>query len=437
MATFARNLVARADESRAPETSLLRRSSWSKVIFRQIVTLLARINRGFGNTAARIARTWKKKCQAVKPRSDRKWQAAKDTADNAQRQAERQLSDATLLFKVREVEFRTAQAASNANLADFKLNYEAKVPDAVVRYCEQVLSGSNYPRFIQPEHDVSYNPANSTAVIECELPDKDSIPTLVRVAYTASSKDFKQKHTTDNDRDKLFDLVLYQIALRTIYELFQADTANALAMVVFNGWVDALNPATGTRVHGCLLSIQAAKSEIRVIDLSKVDPKACFKQLKGVAASRLSGMTPVRPILQLQTDDPRFIDGHEVASQLEEGYNLATMAWEDFEHLVRQLFEEEFGGGDAEVHVTRANSDGGVDAVVLNPDPIHGGKIVIQAKRYTNTVGLSAVRDLYGTVINEGANRGILVTTADYGPDAYEFVKGKPLILLGGSNLLH
>jgi restriction system protein len=111
------------------------------------------------------------------------------------------------------------------------------------------------------------------------------------------------------------------------------------------------------------------------------------------------------------------------------------MDWEDFEHLVRELFEKEFGRDGAEVHVTRASSDGGVDAVVLDPDPIRGGKIVIQAKRYTNTVGLSAVRDLYGTVINEGANRGILVSTADYGSDSYDFVKGKPISLLNGSNL--
>lgn len=39
--------------------------------------------------------------------------------------------------------------------------------------------------------------------------------------------------------------------------------------------------------------------------------------------------------------------------------------------------------------------------------------------------------------MNEGANKGILVTTADYGPDAYEFAKDKPLALLSGSNLLH
>ena len=148
-------------------------------------------------------------------------------------------------------------------------------------------------------------------------------------------------------------------------------------------------------------------------------------------------MTPVRPILQLQTDDPRFVSAHAVVNSIEQGYNLATMDWEDFEHLVRELFEKEFARNGAEVHVTRASSDGGVDAIVLDPDPIRGGKIVIQAKRYTNVVGLSAVRDLYGTVINEGANRGILVTTADYGADSYEFVKGKPLSLLNGSNLLN
>ena len=35
------------------------------------------------------------------------------------------------------------------------------------------------------------------------------------------------------------------------------------------------------------------------------------------------------------------------------------------------------------------------------------------------------------------SNKGILVTTADYGPDAYEFAKDKPLTLLSGNNLLH
>ena len=36
--------------------------------------------------------------------------------------------------------------------------------------------------------------------------------------------------------------------------------------------------------------------------------------------------------------------------------------------------------------------------------------------------------------MNEGATKGILVTTSDYGPDAYEFAGGKPITLLNGSN---
>ena len=40
-------------------------------------------------------------------------------------------------------------------------------------------------------------------------------------------------------------------------------------------------------------------------------------------------------------------------------------------------------------------------------------------------------------MINEGATKGILITTAEYGRDAYEFAKGKPLTLLNGGHLLH
>jgi restriction system protein len=123
--------------------------------------------------------------------------------------------------------------------------------------------------------------------------------------------------------------------------------------------------------------------------------------------------------------------------ELHEGVNVGALNWEDFERLVRELFEKEFANGGAEVKVTRASRDGGVDAVIFDPDPLRGGKIVVQAKRYTNTVGVSAVRDLYGTLMNEGAMKGILVCTSDYGPDAYAFAKDKPLTLLSGSNLLH
>ena len=50
---------------------------------------------------------------------------------------------------------------------------------------------------------------------------------------------------------------------------------------------------------------------------------------------------------------------------------------------------------------------------------------------------VSAVRDLYGTMINEGAAKGILVTTSYFGSDSREFVKDKPISLIDGSNLIY
>src|ERR1700731_3376741 len=87
--------------------------------------------------------------------------------------------------------------------------------------------------------------------------------------------------------------------------------------------------------------------------------------------------------------------------------------------------------------LTQASRDGGVDCVAFDPRPILGGKVVIQAKRYKNTVGVSSVRDLFGTMHNEGASKGILVTTSGYGKAAYEFANGKPIELITGSNLLY
>ena len=46
------------------------------------------------------------------------------------------------------------------------------------------------------------------------------------------------------------------------------------------------------------------------------------------------------------------------------------------------------------------------------------------------------MRDLYGAIINEGATKGILVSTSHFGPEAYVFAKDKPITLLNGEELL-
>jgi hypothetical protein len=115
------------------------------------------------------------------------------------------------------------------------------------------------------------------------------------------------------------------------------------------------------------------------------------------------------------------------------GRNLMELSPSEFGSVITNLFER-MG---LEVPPTQFFRDGGADYVAWDARPIFGGKVVIQAKRYTKLVGVSAVRDLYGAMQNEGANKGILITTSWYGKASYEFARGKPLELLDGSQLLH
>jgi len=372
------------------------------------------------------------------------WQKEKELVERFNRNVDLEFKENIEKWKKRVSEWENRKAAFyskqsiyNTKIDKMKDAYLNKDDKSVIEYCEMVLNNSQYPSSFPQNFELEYNPENGILIVEFELPPIDCFPKVKEVKYFASRNELKETLISDSASRKMFDEAIYMITLRTIHELFEADTADALEAISFNGWVTSINKATGKEVTNCIISIQVKKDEFIEIDLSRVDPKTCFRNLKGVASSKLSTLTPVRPIIQISKTDKRFVEGYDVVDEIDNSTNLAAMDWEDFEHLIRELFEKEFQVGGGEVKVTQASRDGGVDAVAFDPDPIRGGKIVIQAKRYTNVVGVSAVRDLYGTVVNEGATKGILVTTAYFGSDAYDFAKGKPLTLLNGSNLLH
>ncbi|MEJ0035180.1 MAG: restriction endonuclease [Gammaproteobacteria bacterium] len=363
--------------------------------------------------------------------------AAVSAHHEAVRLAAREFVQITESWKARKEAHLEQQKSQHAMIDAKRASYLAHTPDVVIEYCDMVLSASKYPNCFPQEFDLDYEPEIKQLIVDYTLPPPGDLPTLKAVKYVASRETVEEQHIADSVASKQYDDALYQVVLRTIHELFEADTANALATVVFNGIVTSIDRGTGKAVTACVLSLRANRTEFVAINLAQVDPRACFKSLKGVGSARLHGLAAVAPIMPMRRDDGRFVSAYEVANTLDTSVNLAAMDWEDFEHLIRELFEKEFASSGGEVKVTQATRDGGVDAVAFDPDPIRGGKIVIQAKRYTNTVGVGAVRDLYGTVLNEGATKGVLVTTSDYGPDSYTFASGKPLVLLNGANLLH
>jgi restriction system protein len=313
--------------------------------------------------------------------------------------------------------WRSRKSAHEDFVDSVQKAYDLVEKSSVEYLVSEALYGSVYPETFPIGFDLGFNPDAKTIVLDYELPNLEALPQHREVKAT-------------------YDKLLYQMALRTIHRVFAVDKGAAVLSVVFNGWVKSIDPATGSEAHGCILSVQAGRDEFTCLDLRRVEPKACFKSLKGVGSSRLTDLTPIRPIVKLNKEDARFVEAYGVVEGIDERTNLAGMDWQDFENLIREIFEKEFSSNGGEVKITQASRDGGVDAVAFDNDPLRGGKIVIQAKRYTNTVGVSAVRDLYGTIQHEGAMKGILVTTATFGSDAYEFARDKPITLISGAELL-
>lgn len=333
--------------------------------------------------------------------------------------------------------FLDQQTVTNAKVDALRNALAVGDDEAIIEHATLVLEASDYDGLFEKSYVIQYHPAEKLLMLGYDLPSPDVLPTIKTVKFVKATGELKETHISEREQKANFEAVAYQVCLRTLHELFEADGDGNFSKILFNGFVGFVDRRTGQEARSCLVSVLVDRETFGAIDLSRVDPKACFKTLRGVSAASLASLTAIPPVMELDKEDRRFIEAREIGEGMQEGMNLASMSWEDFEHLVRELFEHEFRSRNGEVRVTRSSSDGGVDAIAFDPDPISGGKIVIQAKRYTRTVGVSAVRDLFGTVMNEGASKGILVTTADYGPDAYQFANGKPLTLLNGANLLH
>ncbi|MFQ5852246.1 MAG: restriction endonuclease [Candidatus Binatia bacterium] len=321
----------------------------------------------------------------------------------------------------------------NQEIDEFEKAYFECDPTAVNAYCTMVLERSEYPDDFPQEFRVAYLPDPKELVIEYELPSTDIIPTVAEYRYVKTRDAIDEKSRKAAEIKSLYQDIVASICLRTVHEMFEADQGNNLEVVVFNGFVQTVDPATGQDVRPCLISVRTTKERFNGINLSRIDKKACLRNLGAQVSPRPAEMQPVKPVVEFDMVDNRFVEQSDVLSDLESRPNLMDLNPYEFENFISNLFDQ-IG---FQAKLTRSSKDGGVDVIAYDPRPLLGGKVVIQAKRYKNVVGVSAVRDLYGTMINEGASKGVLVTTSHYGPDTYDFANDKPIELIDGGGLLY
>ena len=109
-----------------------------------------------------------------------------------------------------------------------------------------------------------------------------------------------------------------------------------------------------------------------------------------------------------------------------------------FEQIVIDLLVKMGYGGNFEdaAQVTKYRKDDGIDGVIKE-DKLGLDKIYVQAKSWSGTVGKPEIHGFIGALSEQGANKGVFITTSKFSSEARAF---KPktdvkVILIDGEEL--
>ena len=331
----------------------------------------------------------------------------------------RQLAAQRAAYDAAAAEFAAAVAEHNAGIDQFQRDCRAGDPEAVAEFCTLVMDSSVYPEGFPHHTRAVYRPDPREAVIEWELPRQSVIPLDRDYRYVATRDAIGALPRAEKEIKDRYRAVIAQVAVRTIHEILISTPGSVIDLVTFYGYVSTKDPATGQPVRPLLLQVNAAREIFSTYILSELDPVTCLKRLNALVSPHPYDLEPVQPTVDFDSLLTRFkfVAGMDVVAGLDSRPDLLAMAPYEFEHLVRQIFEE-MG---MQAWNTQAIKDDGVDAVAVNNNVVFGGMCIIQAKRYRNAVGVEAIRALAGVMEDKHATKGILVTTSRVTKDGHAF----------------
>ncbi|WP_202966047.1 restriction endonuclease [Streptomonospora alba] len=345
----------------------------------------------------------------------------------------RALSTARSEHAARVRAIKDAARSENAALETRSVEFAQGRSEAVEWFVTRILERSAYPEEFPKKYQVAYRPQNRDIVVELELPPTSVIPDVRGYKYVKTRDAIDPIPRPAIEVRKRYARLIASVALRTVHEILIATSADVVEAVVFNGRLTTTDRATGKTTLLHLLSVESERAEFEDLVLSKVDAVACLKRLNALVSPNPYDLEAIEPLIEFDLKRFRFTEDIDMVSDLDSRKNLLKLNPTEFEHLVRELF----CAMGAEAWTTLPSKDGGVDAVATSKNIFFGGVCLIQAKRWSNLVGLDAVHALTGVMADHNATTGVLVTTSWFGRASEQFAQRNRIKLINGAELKH
>src|SRR5262249_4404815 len=181
---------------------------------------------------------------------------------------------------------------------------------------------------------IAYVPESRQLVCEYELPAVAVVPAVKAYKYVKTSDSVSETARPTTQVKALYSSVVARVTLRTVHEIFEADDGRNVDTVVFNGVVDTIDPGSGKRIRPCLISLRTTRDAFGELDLRHVEPLPCLKRLSAGVSKSPAELAPVRPVLEFNMVDPRFVAESDALSTLDTRPNLMQLSPSESEALI-------------------------------------------------------------------------------------------------------
>ncbi len=262
--------------------------------------------------------------------------------DHEERESERlaQLEEARRRHGQRVEELKAKVDVQHREIDALRERFERGEREAITAYFDGVLGLSEYPEGFPLRWRLAFMPESRQLVIEYQLPTSDVVPGVSGYKYVKTKDEIVGTERPVSQQRPIYASVIAQVALRALHELFEADRTGKVETIIFNGHVQTIDRATGQSVNPCLVTVRATREQFQHLDLAKVDPIACLQGLHASVSKSPAELAPVRPVLEFDMVDPRFIEKTDVLSTLDHRPNLMDLTPGEFEALITNLFEK-------------------------------------------------------------------------------------------------
>ncbi len=188
---------------------------------------------------------------------------------------------------------RDAEAeARNQELDRFINDLAFDVPDAIEEYVGIVLSNSVYPEAFPITHEHRFDLGTRELTLTVIVPEPTAVPAVKEYRYVKAKDEITHSTLPVKSQKDRYAGAVWQVAVRSLHEVFEADRAEKINSVALTVGVDRVAPATGRAETVPLVAVAADRQTFGEFDLANVVPQATLEHLGAAMSKSPYDLTP-------------------------------------------------------------------------------------------------------------------------------------------------